>query len=144
MRREKATGIAGEAEAVVFLEAHGYTIVDTNVRPGNKENRLPGELDIVAWDGDALCFVEVKTRTATRRNADESPAEAVTTRKQAQIVRLALLYAGQAGLLTDDGAGGEEVPLRFDIVAVRRTLENGQERFVCELIRSAFYPPEAD
>lgn len=144
MRRTKATGIAGEAEAVDFLEAHGFRIVDTNVRPGtqadSRENRLPGELDIVAWDGDALCFVEVKTRTATPRITNESPAEAVTKHKQAQIVRLALMYAAQAGLLADDG----DVPLRFDVVAVRRVFENGRERFVCELIRAAFYPPEGD
>lgn len=144
MRREKAIGDAGEAAAVVFLEAQGFRIVDTNVRFGakisDKENRLRGELDIVAWEDNALCFVEVKTRTTTPENADESPAEAVSNRKQAQIVRLALAYAAQGGLLSEDGA----VPLRFDVVAVRRVWKRGREDFSCELIRSAFYPPEGD
>ena len=139
MRREKATGNAGEAAAVVFLEAQGYRIVDTNVRPGTRENRIPGELDIVAWDGDALCFVEVKTRTVTAGVISESPAEAVTGAKQRQIVRLALLYAAQSDLLA-----GDDVPLRFDVVAVRRVAERGREHYDCELIRSAFYPPEGD
>ena len=133
----KATGEAGEAAAVAFLETrHGYRVVDVNVRPGARADRLPGELDIVAWDGDALCFVEVKTRTQSTNAPDESPAEAVTPAKQAQIVRLATCYALQNGLMHDDAG----VALRFDIVAVRRTVERGRECFRCELIRSAFYP----
>lgn len=140
MATRKTTGDAGEAAAVVFLEAHGFRIVDVNVRPGLAEDRLPGELDIVAWDGDALCFVEVKTRTETIHSTDESPAEAVTGRKQAQIVRLAFCYALQNGLLADDA----ETALRFDVVAVRRTVARGVETFRCELIRAAFYPAAGD
>lgn len=140
MPTRKATGDAGEALAVAFLESrHGYQIVDTNVRLGSRRDGLPGELDIIAWDGDTLCFIEVKTRTVTSETRDESPAEAVTLSKQAQIARLATVYALRNGLL-DDSA---EVALRFDIVAVRRTVFRGQESSSCELIRSAFYAPEA-
>ncbi|MBC8134837.1 MAG: YraN family protein [Fibrella sp.] len=139
MTTRKATGDAGEALAVAFLESlHGYRIVDTNVRLGSKRDGLGGELDIVGWDGETLCFVEVKTRTVTPETRDESPAESVTPAKQAQIARLAIAYALRNGLL-DDSA---EVPLRFDVVAVRRSVFRGQESSTCELIRSAFYAPE--
>ncbi len=112
--------------------------MDTNVRLGSKRDGLGGELDIVAWDGETLCFVEVKTRTVTAETRDESPAEAVTVAKQAQISRLAIAYALRNGLL-DDSA---DTPLRFDVVAVRRTVFRGQESSTCELIRAAFYAPE--
>ncbi|MBC7808224.1 MAG: YraN family protein [Akkermansiaceae bacterium] len=139
MTTRKATGDAGEALAVAFLESrHGYRIVDTNVRLGSKRDGLGGELDIVAWDGETLCFVEVKTRTVTPETHTESPAEAVSLAKQAQIARLAIAYALRNGFLEDSA----EVALRFDIVAVRLTVSRGQEFSTCELIRSAFYAPE--
>jgi putative endonuclease len=132
----KAIGDRGEKVAVAFLEKQGYRIIDTNVHLGSRRDGLPGELDIVAWDGDTLAFVEVKTRTVTGSNRDDSPAEAVTPMKQRQIANLALAYAGQNNLLDDD------VPLRFDVIAVRRYTGRGEETCRCELIRSAFYPPE--
>ncbi len=129
-------GDEGEVSAAAFLESLGFRIVDTQVRLGAKRDGLGGELDIVAWEGDTLCFVEVKTRTMTERVRDESPAEAVTAAKQQQISRLAMAYSLRNGLLDDDA----RVSLRFDIIAVRRTVSRGEEHHACELIRSAFYP----
>jgi putative endonuclease len=106
----KARGRAGEEAAVALLERRGYVIVDANVRLGARRDGLPGELDIVAWDGPTLCFVEVKTRRAGGR----APIEGVTQVKQRQIARLALAYASRHGLLDDDS----EVPMRFDVVSV--------------------------
>jgi putative endonuclease len=43
-----------------------------------------GELDLVAWDKDVLCFVEVKTRTTP----DVKPAEAAVDRKKQRDLEL--------------------------------------------------------
>ena len=66
------TGRAGEEDAYFYLRRHGYIVVARNWRT----RRRRGELDLVAWDGDTLCFVEVKTRT-TR---DVQPPEAAVNR----------------------------------------------------------------
>ena len=47
-------GARSERLAERFLTSHGYRIEARNVR-------YPvGELDLVAWDGDTLCFIEVR------------------------------------------------------------------------------------
>lgn len=136
-------GRAGEAAAQALLERHGYRIVDVNVRFGKTRGGLPGELDIVAWDGPVLCFVEVKTRREDR-GGGASPAEAVTPAKQRQIARLALAYANRHGLLSDEGKVGEtEVSLRFDVVAVTVTSAGADFRIRrADLIRGAFLAPD--
>jgi putative endonuclease len=50
------TGRAGETAAYLFLRQQGYRIITTNFR--TRANR--GEIDLIGWDGDVLCFVEVK------------------------------------------------------------------------------------
>ena len=102
-------GSRGEAETVAFLETRGYTIVDTNVRPLGGMAR--GEIDVIAWDGEYLVFCEVKTRRV-RAGSQGTPAEAVHTRKQAQLTRLALAYLAKHDL--------DDVPCRFDVVEVVR------------------------
>lgn len=133
-------GRAGEAAAQALLERLGYLLVDVNVRFGKTRGGLPGELDIVAWDGPVLCFVEVKTRREDRGGGVASPAEAVTPAKQRQIARLALAYANRHGLLADDGKiEASEVSLRFDVVSV--VVEAAGENFRVrrtDLIRGAF------
>jgi putative endonuclease len=62
------TGRRGEDDAYFYLRRQGYIMVARNWR----SSRHRGELDLVGWDGDVLCFIEVKTRT-TR---DVKPAEA--------------------------------------------------------------------
>jgi putative endonuclease len=62
------TGRRGEDDAYFYLRRFGYVMVARNWR----SPRHRGELDLVGWDGDVLCFIEVKTRT-TR---DVKPAEA--------------------------------------------------------------------
>ncbi|MDQ1349322.1 MAG: putative endonuclease, partial [Acidobacteriota bacterium] len=51
-----ARGAAGEAAAEDFLKLSGYRIVARNVRT------KVGELDLVALDGETLCFIEIKAR----------------------------------------------------------------------------------
>ena len=62
------TGAKGEEDAYFYLRKLGYVMVARNWR----SPRRRGELDLVGWDGDCLCFVEVKTRTTM----DVKPAEA--------------------------------------------------------------------
>jgi putative endonuclease len=61
-------GDAGELLAERYLLKHGYRIVISNfkvpVGRNSKGVRVTGEVDIVALDGDVLCFVEVKTRSS--------------------------------------------------------------------------------
>jgi putative endonuclease len=73
-----------------------------------RSSRLkPGELDIVALDGEVLVFVEVKTR----RSAETGhPAEAVTPAKQRRLTRLAVTFMKRHALL--------DRKARFDVVAV--------------------------
>lgn len=65
-----------------------------------------GEIDLIAWDRDVLCFVEVKTRT----NTDMAlPREYVTSKKQARIRKTALFYLASNAL---------DCPARFDVAEV--------------------------
>jgi len=64
---------------------------------------------LIAWQGETLVFIEVKTRHV-RRGAQGTPAEAVGPRKQKQIVALASAYLAHHSL--------DDVPCRFDVVEV--------------------------
>ena len=80
-----ALGRQGELEAYFYLKQLGYRIVATNFRAPNDR----GEIDIVGWDGDVLCFVEVKTRTDV---SFAPPSTAVTLDKQRHILSVAKRY----------------------------------------------------
>lgn len=76
------TGRAGEEAAYFHLRKLGYVIIARNWRVP----QCKGELDLVGWDGDTLCFVEVKTRTTH----DIKPAEAaVDDRKRRELALMA-------------------------------------------------------
>lgn len=99
-----AIGIEGERAAYFFLRRKGYTVVARRWSPGN----LPGDIDLIAWQGTMLCFVEVKTRTAH----DATPAEvAVDSHKRTTLRRLARQYVRQ---LPQEAAP----PVRFDVLSV--------------------------
>jgi putative endonuclease len=100
----KAIGAGGESAAVLFLETQGYRVVDINMRP--LPGMARGEIDIVAWDDETLCFVEVKTRRSLRAE----PAEAVGPAKQKQLAKLAEAYLALYEL--------DDIPCRFDVVTV--------------------------
>jgi putative endonuclease len=97
-------GLEGEEAAFFYLCRNGYTVVARRWSAGN----LPGDLDIIAWHGKILCFIEVKTRTAH----DATPAEAaIDSHKRKTLRRLARQYVRQLPL--------ESVPqMRFDVISV--------------------------
>ena len=109
--RTSALGERGELLAAGFIERLGYRIVMTNFKvPVGRNSRdvsVTGEIDIIALDGDTLCFIEVKTR------ASEEFAGAlanVDLRKQRQIGRTARVYKRMFGLT--------QMQHRFDAVSV--------------------------
>ena len=75
-----ATGRRGEELAYFYLRKLGYTMVARNYR----SPRHRGEIDLIGWDGDELCVIEVKTR-GTRAVA---PAEAAVDREKEDDLRL--------------------------------------------------------
>src|SRR5687768_7450988 len=111
VRATSETGRRGEQLAAEYLEADGYRLVLSNFTvPVGRNTRgvaVTGEIDIVAVDGDTLCFVEVKTRTSDEFAA---PIATVTLRKQRQITRTARIYRRIFGL--------RGMPYRYDIVSL--------------------------
>ncbi len=111
-------GREGEETAAAYLAAHGYRILERNVR------FRVGEIDMVAEESGYLVFVEVKTR---KGRGFGTAAEAVTVQKQRQLIRLAGLYLARRG--------GAPPSCRFDVV----TVEPGDGgEWVCQVIRGAF------
>ena len=84
MKKNVAKGKIGEDIASEFLEKKGLIILERNWR----YSRI-GELDIIAFDGEILTFIEVKARKSTKFG---DPIEAVTRAKMAKICSLAELY----------------------------------------------------
>lgn len=112
-------GRAGEQCAARFLQRLGYRIVARGVRYAK------GELDLVAWDGSTIVFVEVKTRVSNQRGL---PGEAVDLRKQRRMTLAALLYLKRRRLL--------DHPCRFDVVSIVWPPSSRQPEI--ELTRNAF------
>ncbi len=96
------TGQRGEEDAYFHLRRQGYIMVARNYR----SPRRRGEIDLIGWDGDVLCFIEVKTR----RTRDVKPGEAAVDRhKRRGIHGVILDYLRQSPPLCQ---------WRFDIVSV--------------------------
>lgn len=75
-------GKYGEEDAYFELRKLGYIMVARNFR----SPRCHGEIDLTGWEGDVLCFIEVKTRTSQ----DVKPAEAAVDRhKRREIAEVA-------------------------------------------------------
>ncbi len=71
------------------LAAAGWEIVERNARTRY------GELDIVAFDGDALVFVEVKAGRSGSSFGPERPILAIDRRKQQRVRRLATAWMSE-------------------------------------------------
>ncbi len=106
-----ALGRRGEELAAEYLQGVGYQLVAANFKLGVGRDRrgavVQAEIDIVAYDGPTLCFVEVKTRASDRYAAPEAN---VDLRKQRQIARAARAYRRLLGLTGQ--------PHRYDVVSV--------------------------
>ncbi len=104
-------GRRGEELAAAYLQNAGYRIVASNFAIPVGRNRvgviISAELDLVAYDGDTLCFVEVKSRIS---EWFAPPQVNVDRRKQRQIARAARAYRRMFGLI--------RAAYRYDVVTV--------------------------
>ncbi|MFF2369587.1 YraN family protein [Agromyces sp. NPDC058110] len=101
MAHNAELGRRGERLAAEHLEARGLRVIDRNWRCAH------GEIDLVARDGDATVFVEVKTRTSHDYG---HPFAAITPVKLARLRRLATAWCEST-----DAAGPR---IRIDAIAV--------------------------
>ena len=113
-------GRRGKEDVYFHLRAKGYVMVARNFRSPNRR----GEIDLIGWDKDVLCFIEVKTRT-TR---DMKPAEAAVDReKQRNLIAVAREYLRHMA---------PACQWRFDVVSVYYEEQSRQPQF--EVFQSAF------
>ena len=109
-------GDAAEQLAVEHLRQQGYSILTRNYGTRN------GEVDIVAREGQILCFVEVRSR---QRETHGGPLQSVDHAKQRRIANAARNYLAQHDQ--------EDPEIRFDVVAVVQL-----PRPRIQLVRGAF------
>lgn len=76
-------GRRGEEAAYFYLRRRGYTVVAR----GWRNAKVRGDLDLVAWEDDTLCFIEVKTRTSRNVATAESAVDDDKTRVLRRIAR---------------------------------------------------------
>ena len=97
----REAGQRGEEFVCDRLVERGFRILDRNVR------QKFAELDIVAEDGDTMCFIEVRTRNDATLG---HPAETVTPAKQRKIRRAAEAYISMKKV--------PPRPMRFDVATI--------------------------
>ncbi|MDA1258781.1 MAG: YraN family protein [Chloroflexi bacterium] len=111
-------GRLGEGIAAERLSLRGYRVIDRNFRTRE------GEVDLVAWDGPTLAFIEVKTR---RGRGYGLPEESITPTKSDRLVAAAWAYMGSMESPPEDW--------RIDAVLIEFGVGNAVRRF--EVIKSA-------
>ncbi|WP_189168215.1 YraN family protein [Pilimelia anulata] len=97
----RSLGARGEVLAAEYLARAGLVIIERNWRCPD------GEIDLIARDGPALAFIEVKTRRGVGYG---TPAAAVDPRKAARLRRLAARWLATSGI--------HPPVVRFDVVAI--------------------------
>ena len=128
------TGRRGEEDAYFYLRRSGYTLIARNYRSPNHR----GEIDLIGWHRNVLCFIEVKTRS-TR---DVKPAEAAVDRAKQKELRLVardfLRHMPNSGYgrFQSGTRSEDDVLWRFDVIAVYYDRGRGQPTF--ELFQNAF------
>ena len=104
-------GALGESYAAAYLEQLGYRLVAANFTlPVGRNLRgaiINAEIDLIAYDNNTLCFIEVKTRAS---DWFAPPQANVDLRKRRQISRAARAYRQMLGI--------ENQPYRYDVVTV--------------------------
>ena len=106
----RSEGTWGEALAAEYLRQRGCRLA------AHSYHCRFGEIDLIAWDGDVLCFVEVKTRSNTDMGL---PREYVT----------ALYYLCEKQL---------DCPARFDVAEVYADSPYSRENVRIEYLENAF------
>lgn len=116
----QSLGQRGEAAAASYLGRIGFRVLERGYACRG------GEIDLIAEEGDCLCFVEVRSRNP----GPVRPFETVGLRKQRRLVAAARHYLAREGI-SPVGARA----LRFDVIEVNAS---GPEVLSIELCRNAF------
>ena len=129
-------GQLGEAYAAAYLEQLGFRLVAANFTlPVGRDLQgkiVNAEIDLIAYDGSTLCFVEVKSRAS---DWFAPPQVNVDRRKRRQVARAARAYRHMLGI--------EDQPYRYDVVTVvLNHLEDGSKPPEIELLKN-FWREEA-
>ncbi|MBU5590833.1 YraN family protein [Clostridium sp. MSJ-4] len=115
---KKSLGYHGESLALDYIIQKGYELIETNFSCGI------GEIDIIAKDGDYVCFIEVKSRYGDNVC---TALESITYRKMHKIYLTAEFYIQKKKLYKDT--------FRFDVIEV---LFNHNNLHKITLIKDAF------
>ncbi len=103
-------GQTGEEIACGYLLRHGYRIVERNF------TRKWGEIDVIAREGDVLCFIEVKS--VTRESEAYRPEDMVHPWKQRKLMRAIESYL----------ASHDAKSWRFDVACVYMNMQTRRAR----------------
>ena len=114
----KREGLQGEALVADYLRNNGFQLV------AHGYYCRFGEIDLIAWEGNTLCFIEVKTRTNLEMGL---PREYVTPTKQKKLRKTALFYLSEKKL---------DCFCRFDVAEVYA--EQGFDKARIVYLRDAF------
>lgn len=99
----QAAGRRGEDLAHRFLRREGFVIVARNYRLASGD----AEADLIAWEGETLVVVEVKSRTSAEYGP---PDRAIGEEKYRHMLRVARKYVAKSGTPWEQ--------VRFDVVTV--------------------------
>lgn len=112
-------GRLGEKIAVTYLKTNGYAILERNF------SSPLGEIDIIAKDGEATVFIEVRTR---RTDEYGLPIESIGKDKQRRLIRTAWFYI--------KGRNFPTANFRFDVISIL-TRQGGKPQI--SIIKDAFW-----
>ncbi len=115
------TGQHYEALARDYLQQQGLTLLRQNYH-----SRF-GEIDLIMFDQQVLCFIEVKFR---KSNAFGGAVSAIPRAKQQKIVKTAQCYISSTPAIA-------KKPMRFDALILQ--LESSVSDLNIEWIQNAFY-----
>lgn len=101
--KHRDAGRRGEDLAHRFLQRHGYRVVARNYRMASGQ----AEADLIAWDGDTLAIVEVKSRASEEHGP---PERAIGEAKRRHLFRVARDYSRKANVAWER--------VRIDVVTV--------------------------
>ncbi|WP_282201459.1 YraN family protein [Collibacillus ludicampi] len=118
--RRKELGRKAEKAAKNYLEQCGFHVEFVNWRCQQ------GELDLIAWEGNTLVFVEVRSRSTAGQRFGTA-LEAVDQRKQRQVRHVAAMFL--------QTLKRPFTSLRFDVIAVE--FHEGEHAEITH-IRNAF------
>lgn len=111
-------GKYGESLALELLKSKQYRIAERNWKFSH------AEVDIIAWDGTVLVFVEVKTRTSEYFG---QPEEFVSDKKMKLLTEAAAVYCEKIN---------HDWEIRFDVISV---LDKKNQQPILKHIEDAFF-----